>query len=158
MHGAYFAVGLVLTLCPVGVSLAADRVLTVDGKTSQSQVYGFTMADLEAMPQATIETGTPWHQGVVEFVGVPLAKLMEEVGAVGETAYITALNDYAVEVPISDFSEFGVILATKADGAYMPISDKGPLFVVYPFDSEPELQSEAYLMRAVWQVKSITIE
>ena len=140
------------------LGFSAEAILTVEGRTRQATAFEFEMADLEALPQATVVTTTPWHDGVVEFAGVPLATLMEEVGATGDVAYITALNGYAVEVPISDFGEFGVILAAKANGEYMPVSDKGPLFVVYPFDALPELQSEQYLMRAVWQVKSITIE
>ena len=139
-------------------ALAEEVILTVDGKTRGGDVFTFTMADLEAMPATTVVTGTPWHDHRVEFSGVPLAALMDKVGADGETAFIVAINDYAVEVPIADFARFGVILAIRADGAYMPVDDKGPLFVVYPFDSDPELSSEQYFMRAAWQVKAITIE
>jgi hypothetical protein len=35
------------------------------------------------------------------------------------------LNDYATEIPMSDFDRFGVLLALKRDGAYMPVRDKG---------------------------------
>jgi len=40
----------------------------------------------------------------------------------------------------------------------MSVRDKGPLFVIYPFDSKAELKSEQYYSRAAWQVRSITIE
>jgi hypothetical protein len=38
-----------------------------------------------------------------------------------------------------------------------PISvrTKGPLFVVYPFDSKPELQSNLYYERSIWQLKAL---
>jgi hypothetical protein len=45
----------------------------------------------------------------------------------------------------------------KRDGEEMPIRDKGPLFIVYPFDSAEELQSEQYYSRAVWQVKELKV-
>ena len=150
-----FATAFALACWPV---VAADIVLTIDGKTQGEKAFEFSLADLEAMPSATVTTDTPWYDNAVTFTGVRLADLMAVVGADGETAYVVALNDYAVEVPIADFEAFGVILALKADGAYMPIDDKGPLFVIYPFDANPELKSEEYFIRAVWQVKSITIE
>lgn len=149
------AVAFILACWPVG---AADIVLTIDGKTQGESIFEFSLSDLEAMPSASVTTDTPWHDNAVTFTGVRLADLMTVVGADGATAYVVALNDYAVEVPIADFEAFGVILALKADGAYMPVDDKGPLFVIYPFDANPKLNSEEYFMRAVWQVKSITVE
>ena len=44
------------------------------------------------------------------------------------------------------------------DGAYMTVRNKGPLFVIYPFDAVPALQTELYYSRAAWQVRSITIK
>ncbi|WVT76298.1 hypothetical protein QM996_29310 (plasmid) [Sinorhizobium chiapasense] len=49
-------------------------------------------------------------------------------------------------------------MALKQDGRYMEVADKGPLFVIYPFDDKPELKSEIYFSRSVWQVRTITIE
>jgi hypothetical protein len=135
-----------------------EVVLRVDGATKGGAVFEFTLAQLDAMPQAIIKTSTPWHDGVVEFQGVSLAQLAAHVGASGDVAYVTALNDYAAELPASDFIEFGPILAHMQDGALMPVRDKGPLFVVYPYDDNPALQSETYYTRSVWQVKQITVE
>ena len=78
--------------------------------------------------------------------------------SVETSAFVVALNDYAIEIPLSDFSEHGAILALKQDGRYMEVADKGPLFVIYPFDDKPELKSEIYFSRSVWQVRTITIE
>jgi hypothetical protein len=51
---------------------------------------------------------------------------------------ITALDDYTREIPIDDLVQKGAILALKRNGEYLSVSDKGPLFVVYPYDSSPE--------------------
>ncbi|MCC2664519.1 MAG: oxidoreductase, partial [Geminicoccaceae bacterium] len=45
---------------------------------------------------------------------------------------------------------YPVILALKRDGAYMPVRDKGPLFIVYPYDSSPELKHQNYYSRSAW--------
>ena len=105
-----------------------------------------------------IETATPWNEGLVKFEGVPLTQLLKAANADGDTATVIALNDYSVDVPTADFSEFGTILAVKRNGEYMPVDDQGPFFVIYPFDSNPILQAQPYYGRAVWQVKEISVE
>lgn len=126
--------------------------------TSSSGSITFDRNQLEAMGLVSVKTSTPWNEGVVDFQGVPLTLLLEKANAKGETAIVTALNDYSVDIPISDFSTFGTILAVKRNGEYMPIDDQGPFFVIYPFDSNPVLQKQPYHGRAVWQVKAISVE
>lgn len=126
--------------------------------SSASEAAVFSRDDLEAMDVVTIETTTPWNEGVVTFEGVRLTTLLEKVNAQGEMAIVTALNDYSVDVPTEDFELFGTILAFKRNGEYMPVDDQGPFFVVYPFDSDPVLQGQPYYGRAVWQVKEISVQ
>lgn len=113
---------------------------------------------LEAMPSTVINTTSPWTEGVVRYEGVALSHLLELSGADAGVAVVTALNDYSVDIPTSDFADFGPILAIKRDGDYMPVSDKGPFFIVYPFDDNPSLRQQPYHGRAVWQVKAIAFQ
>ena len=39
----------------------------------------------------------------------------------------------------------------------MAVREKGPLFVIYPFDADPSLFNEKYFNRSVWQVKAIEV-
>jgi len=87
-----------------------------------------------------------------------MEKLMAAVGARGKTVRAVALNDYAITIPVEDFARHGVILALKRDGQYMPIRDKGPLFVIYPYDSKPELKTQIYYARSAWQVKRLEVQ
>jgi hypothetical protein len=118
----------------------------------------FDRAMLEAMKQQIVETTTPWDNGRVRYEGVAIADLMSELKASGRNVRVLALNDYATVIPTEDFTKFKVILAIKRDGKYMPIREKGPLFVIYPFESDPELQSQVYYARSAWQVKSIEVQ
>lgn len=126
--------------------------------TSASGSVTFDRTQLEAMNMVSIKTTTPWNEGVVDFEGVPLDQLLENAKAEGATTTVIALNDYSVDIPTSDFAEFGAILAVKRNGAYMPVDDQGPFFVIYPFDSNPALQGQPYYGRAVWQVKELTVQ
>lgn len=141
-------------------SAAADvPALVVKGENSAApHSVTFTRDELEDMGMTMIRTSTPWNEGVPEFEGVPMQRILDEAGVTGTTATVTALNDYSVDIPVSDFAQYGVILAIKRDGEYMPVSDQGPFFVIYPFDSDPALQAQPYHGRAVWQVKEILVE
>lgn len=136
-------------------------ILTIAGNISTANKNGEAQFDrpmLESLGLLTVETTTPWYTGPVKFEGVSLDKLMKLVGASGERAVVVALNDYSSEIPMADFAKYNVILALKRNGEYMPVKDKGPLFVIYPFDSVPELKSQTYYGRAVWQVAKIIVK
>jgi hypothetical protein len=140
---------------------AEKPILTISGKISVTNKNGTAQFDrpmLENMGMETIETKTPWDEGKVKFEGVRLDKLMQQVGASGQRVSVVALNDYATEIPMEDFAKYKVILAIKRNGEYMPVRDKGPLFVIYPFDSDPDLQSQTYIARAAWQVARIDVK
>ncbi|WP_434669674.1 molybdopterin-dependent oxidoreductase [Klebsiella sp. B345] len=136
-------------------------VLTISGligNTNAGDTAVFDRDMLEKLGMETIVTTTPWYSGKVRFDGISLKKLMDLVGAKGDTAKVIALNDYTTTVPLEDFRKFPTILALKMNGEYMQIRDKGPLFIVYPYDSQPELQNQIYYSRSAWQVSKIIIE
>jgi hypothetical protein len=136
-------------------------ILTVTGKISVTNKDGtaqFDRAMLEKLGATSFSTSTPWYKEPVKFEGVLLAKLMETVGATGDRIVSVALNDYSAEMPMEDAQKFGVILALKRDGEYMTVRDKGPLFIVYPFDSNPDLKVQKYYSRSVWQVARIEVK
>ena len=39
----------------------------------------------------------------------------------------------------------------------MSVREKGPLFVMYPFDSQPQLRNAVYFSRCIWQLRSIEL-
>jgi hypothetical protein len=136
-------------------------ILTISGKisnTNKGATAQFDRPMLEAVGMTTIETTGPWYEGTAKFEGVNLNKLMELVGASGDRVDVVALNDYSSEIPMKDFASYNVILAIKRNGEYMPVRDKGPLFVIYPFDSNPELKNQTFYGRAVWQVSRIIVK
>lgn len=115
----------------------------------------FDLAMLEGLGVTKIVTSTAWTEGTPTFEGVLLSELMERVGATGKSAVTIALNDYKVEIPVSDFAKYPVILAYRMNGELLKIRDKGPLWVVYPQDEYPELKTKETQAKWVWQVKEI---
>ena len=140
---------------------AEKPILTVSGKigtTNKDGAAQFDRAMLESLGMVAFETTTPWHKGPVKFEGVPLVKVMDAVAANGERLVAVALNDYSAELPMEDVGKYNVILALKRDGEYMPVRDKGPLFIVYPYDSVPELKSQKFYSRSVWQLARLEVK
>ena len=137
-----------------------EVILTITGKiaaTNAGAAAAYDMAMLDALPGRSTETETPWTKGKVKFEGALGSALLDQIGATGTTLKIVALNDYAVEVPVEDFRKWPVILATRKDGKAMPVRDKGPIFVIYPFDLDRSLYNEKIFSRSAWQVKSIEV-
>lgn len=135
-------------------------ILVISGNISNmnnGETAQFDRDMLEGLGLQTVETKTPWYDSRVRFEGVSLEKLLTLVGAKGTQVTVVALNDYTSTIPMDDFKKFNVILAMKRDGNYMAIRDKGPLFIIYPYDSDPKLQTQAYYTRSAWQVAKLIV-
>jgi hypothetical protein len=156
---------LALLLATSGPALALDApkgrtILTVSGKIGVKNAGAhatFDMAMLEALPQHSFTTRTPWYEKPVTFTGPKLADLLALVKAEGSTLEATAINDYTIRIPVSDAQQHTVIVARLLDGKPMRVRDKGPLFVVYPFDRSHNLRTSVYYERSIWQLKAINV-
>lgn len=158
-HIASWSLVFFLAFAPNLASAQSEPViLTIDGAIAGGIAVDLTRTQLEAIGAAAIVTATPWHEGTPQFAGVPMKALLEYVNATGEVIEVRALNDYSTSIPVSDFIQYPVILALKQDDAYMSVRDKGPLFIIYPFDDFEELRADLYYARSAWQVRSITVK
>jgi hypothetical protein len=135
-------------------------VLSVSGRISifnAAQRADFDMAMLRALPQQSFSTSTPWYSGKHKFTGPLIKDLLAAVGGSGTVLKTLALNDYKVDIPIEDLISHGAILAHAFDDKEMSIRDKGPLFIVFPYDSSPDLQTERFFNRSPWQLRRIEV-
>lgn len=135
-------------------------ILTVSGKIgarNAGDVARFDMKMLEALPQQTFTTRTPWYDKPVTFSGPLLADVLAAVKASGSTVSAVAINDYKISIPMGDM-QHKPIVAILLDGKPMPVREKGPMFVIYPFDSKAELRTSTYYERSIWQLKALDIQ
>lgn len=117
----------------------------------------FDMDMLKALPQHSFTTTTPWYKDTKKFTGPLLRDVLAAAGAQGTTFKAVALNNFKVEIPVADTRQFPVVLAHSMNDKPMLIRDKGPLFIIYPFDSQAELHSARYYGRSAWQLRSLDI-
>jgi hypothetical protein len=135
-------------------------VLTVTGAIGLTNAEGaaaFDMDMIEALPMTGFSTSTVWTEGVSRFEGVMLRDLLDRIEARGEILILIALNDYVVEMPAADVGPEGPLLAMRRDGERMSVRDRGPVWLVYPYDSSPEFRSEVVFMRSIWQLVRIEV-
>jgi hypothetical protein len=140
---------------------AGPVILTVAGSiavTNGDSGAAFDRDMLYALGISELTTTTPWTDGQRVFSGVLGRAVLARVGAEGTTVLAFALNDYTVEIPMEDFEKYDVLLATEMDGEEMLVSDKGPIWIVYPRDSDPELQDRRMHDRWVWQLKALQVQ
>jgi len=117
----------------------------------------FDVTRLRALGVTRMRTGTIWTDGVNDFTGSRLKDIVDYLGLTGGTIKALALNDYSVDIPVSDAVEDGPILAYEMDNAPISVRDKGPLWIVYPFDAKPEYRSEVIYTRAIWQLERFEV-
>lgn len=134
-------------------------ILEVTGQVAASHdgAARFDLAMIEGLEQHVVDVETPWHEGPQQFTGPRIVDLMAAVGAQGAELRFVAINDYAANMPWEDIETYDVILATRQNGGTMSVRDKGPLFVIYPFNDVPDLRNEVFYGRSVWQVKEIQV-
>ena len=135
-------------------------VLTVSGRVrmpNDGNVAHFDMLMLAALPQTSFTTRTPWYAQARRFTGPLLRDVLAAAGAQGTLIRLTALNDYKVDLPYDDAQRHDVIVARLLDDQPMAVRDKGPLFVIYPFDARPELRGAVYYSRSAWQLRTIDV-
>jgi hypothetical protein len=135
-------------------------VLSIGGRiqrANQGERAALDMAMIEALAQQSFTTKTPWFKQARKFTGPLLRDVLNLVGAQGPTLRITALNDYRIDVPSDDARRFEVVLARMIDDRPITVREKGPLFMIYPFDSDAALRNPLYYSRSVWQLKSIDV-
>ncbi|WP_374380982.1 molybdopterin-dependent oxidoreductase [Dongia sp.] len=163
--------GLLLLLAPLvgGRALAIEPlpaptgevILVIDGKLGASNrpdgKAAFDLAMLQALPKTSFTTTTIWTDGPQTFEGVRIADLLARLGAAPAEINAVATNDYEIRFPASDATDNDGLIAYVANGAPLPADNKGPLWIVYPYDRTASLQTERFLSQSVWGVDSISL-
>ncbi|MGC4010545.1 MAG: oxidoreductase [Pseudomonas sp.] len=134
-------------------------MLTIAVKGQPQLLRYYSLRDLEALPQTERRSMLPDESQVYSWQGVRLSTLLAGFERTeSQRLRVEALNDYSALIPLSDLDAFDPILAYRRDGQAIGIAERGPLFVIYPMVDHPELRTQVYFNRTVWQVSRITLE
>lgn len=117
----------------------------------------FDVDALEALGMHEFTTAGPWFPGRMPFAGPSLASVLAAVGTSGRDVRVTALNDYSAVVPASLLADGRAVLATRRRGERMSVAERGPAWVVFPYDDYPENQRPVLFPLSVWQVATLQV-
>lgn len=137
-----------------------EVILTIEGAKSNKNGGDKTVFDMEllhSLGETAISTSTVWTDGVHVYSGVSLIELLAALDITEGNLEMLAVNDYLVDVPVSDAVEGGPIIAYAVDGVPMSLRDKGPLWLIYPYDSDVKYRNEEIFARSIWQLNRINI-
>jgi hypothetical protein len=131
-------------------------VLTVSGDALGE--IELDMAAIEAVGLVEYTVEDPFLHREITYTGPLLSELLAalEVDPDATNLHLVALNDYAVDMPVSIAYDYPVVFAIKSDGEYMEIADRGPAMIVLPYDHY-EFERPAADAYWIWQIASIEI-
>lgn len=147
---------------PTAAAVADDPagiVLTLSGMIPghEGDPISLDLDALRAIDTLSFQTRTIWTEGPVTFTGTRLARLLAHLGVSSGTVTLTAVNNYEVSFPVADALSDDAMIAFEMNGNLMRLRDKGPLWLVYPYDENEKYQSELYYSRSIWQLSKISI-
>ena len=136
-------------------------ILTVTGRIGSANSGDAIVMDLATIEAVGIVEYTvldPFQNREITYRGPLMSDLLAlwQVPDEATILDVLALNDYRADVPIDLVRDFPVIFAVQSDGEYMPIVERGPAMLVFPYD-DFEFERPANDSYWVWQIKSIDI-
>lgn len=140
--------------------LAGPVILTVTGLDPANFAEGKVELDqgrLEAIGKSEITTTTIWNEGSHHYTGVMLRDLITALGIGDGSLHLHALNDYAVEFPAAEATPEAPLLSYHIDGVAMTVRDKGPIWVIFPFDDSALYRTDTTYSRSIWQLDRIDV-
>lgn len=131
--------------------------LQITSAANPDASVSLSLEDLDKLDQTEFSTTTIWTDSVDIFSGVSLKTLLAHLSATGETLELTALNDYAVTMPMAEIEGDAPIIATRMNGETMSVREKGPYWIIYPYDRDPSYRTESIYSRSIWQLNRLKV-
>ena len=139
-----------------------DVILTVTGKigtTNSDNAIKMDLATIESVGLVDYKVLDPFQKKDTVFQGPLMGSLLDlwQVSKDATKLHIVALNDYVVDVPMSEVRKYPTVFALKQDGQYMPVSTRGPAMLVFPYN-DFQFDQTVFNDYWAWQIKSIDIQ
>ncbi|GAB4553072.1 MAG: molybdopterin-dependent oxidoreductase [Anaerolineales bacterium] len=141
---------------------SGEVILTVSGKISaknNGDTLQMDLATLEKLGLVEYDIHDPWMKEQVTYTGVLMSDFLKFIQAdsTAELVHIVALDDYQVDLSVRELQKWPVLLATRANGAYMTVNENGPTRIIFPFDQYPEIDKKDYQDLSIWNIVSMEV-
>jgi len=140
-------------------SLAESPILlTVSTPDTTTEKVLLTDEDLARLHQVSFSTSTIWTEGIFEFSGPSLASVLALLGVSQGNVILSAVNGYRIHIPWSVIEADAPIIAIRMNDEPFGIRQKGPIWIVFPYDSSAQYRQELIFALSVWQLTEILVE
>lgn len=139
------------------VETSGRGTLAIAGAIDGGPEIRMTAAELEAVGMAAIVTATPWSMPASRFEGPRLDTLLTALRARGDEVVFSALDGCSVTIRRAFLERYGAILAMRQDGWALSVRDRGPFWLMLPFDDDAEPRNDRYYDQAIWRVSRIEV-
>jgi hypothetical protein len=117
--------------------------------------FVLSQEDILAISNQELITATPWTDGNHAFRGAPLAAVLERAGIQRGWVNARGLNHYSINLPLNKVLASHAFLAVHMNGELMRIKDKGPFWIIFPWNDHSELLTRDVRSWSVWQLQSL---
>lgn len=131
---------------------ASETLLTIQSGDGRIEMTDEALLEL---PQVSFSTTSIWTEGVNTYSGPSLKTVLAQAGINGGTIELTAVNDYTVVVDYNTLDDDAPIIANRINDQAFSRREKGPLWVVYPYDSDDSYKTEQIYSNSIWQLVHI---
>ncbi|WP_413205107.1 molybdopterin-dependent oxidoreductase [Rhodospirillum sp. A1_3_36] len=143
-----------LLLVGVPPALADEQTLEIIGPDQTS--HTLDMSELASFPQTEITTSTPWTEAAT-YSGPLLQNVLQHLGLSIEAITAIGADGYRAGFSWAEGGKYQPILAIARNGAPLPFREQGPIWLLFPFNDQPDIQSDPWYFRAVWQVVRLEV-
>ena len=145
-------------LLATSMSSNADTLLSITINVNDDARITLTDEDLLALPQVTIETSTPWDKEAITFSGPTLKALLTQNNIFEGELNLYASNRYQIQIPWEYIEDTSPIIANRMNGSPFSRRERGPLWLIFPFDSDDRYRGYEVSAMSIWQLISIEID
>ena len=138
-------------------SAEAQNLLSIVNSKQSEYPIRLTDADLLALPQISFTTSTPWTETPLTFSGPALSSVLQKYNITEGQLNLVALNKYEIDIPWDYVEDSSPIIANRINGEAFTVREKGPLWVVFPFDADERYTSFLTHSMSIWQLIRIEI-
>jgi hypothetical protein len=154
---------LCLGLAQGAAPAMADDAVRLGVTTSATDAVELSVDELRALGETGFATGTPWTKGKQKFEGVSGAQIVAAMRAKGrkldaKSVLAVANNDYSIVIPFEVFNQPTTLIAFARNGAAMPVRDKGPFWIVFPYDDDARFLASSYQSYSIWGLERLDFQ
>lgn len=133
--------------------------IKLSGSILETTPETVTVLDLEKLPLTGYAVNDPYVEERVEYRGVTLKDLVEGYAKpTTQKMVLVAIDDYKVEFTRDEWTRWDILLATRMNGKYMELEEKGPAKIVMPYDTAEDINQTSYTPFWIWEINWIEFQ